>query len=114
MSKKYLPYLLMLVQFKCVLVLFSVGLSTSTAIFFFITTEPGECDDGKVRLMNGTIEQEGRAEVCVNGIWSSICGYSWSQTDGYTICKELGYDGPSEKLINVSCIRYFSVCLTSH
>lgn len=60
--------------------------------------EPGECNDGEIRLMNGTIEQEGRPEICVNGVWSSICASQWSQTDGYTFCKQLGYNGPSNKL----------------
>ena len=33
----------------------------------------GECEDGDIRLVDGDIEQEGRPEVCVDGIWGSIC-----------------------------------------
>ena len=47
------------------------------------------------------IEQEGRPEVCVNGVWGSICQYSWNEIDGYVFCGQLGYDGPSKILYTV-------------
>ena len=40
---------------------------------------------------NGTIEQEGRVEVCVNGVWGSICSSGWTLTSAYVACKQLGY-----------------------
>ena len=65
------------------------------------TTGPEKgCNDGDVRLVDGVIEQEGRPEVCFNGIWGSICRYSWDTIDSYVLCKTLGYDGPSN-VINV-------------
>ena len=66
---------------------------------FIPITDPGECTDGEVRLVDGVIEQEGRPEVCINGVWGSICHSSWSAIDGYVFCNSLGYDGPS-----MSCI----------
>ena len=44
-----------------------------------------------MRLNGGNIEQEGRVEVCVNGVWGSICDYGWDKTDAHVICKQLGY-----------------------
>ena len=44
------------------------------------------------------MDQEGRPEVCINGIWGSICQYSWNQIDGYIFCNELGFDGPCESI----------------
>ena len=70
------------------------------SIALFIIGSKNECNDGDVRLVNGTIEQEGRPEVCFNGIWGSICRYSWNPIDSYVLCKTLGYDGPSN-VINV-------------
>ena len=49
-----------------------------------------------MRLADGDIEQEGRPEVCVDGIWGSICDNSWNSVDGYIFCKTLGYDGASK------------------
>ena len=44
-----------------------------------------------MRLSGGDIEQEGRVEVCVNGVWGSICDFGWDKTDAHIICKQLGY-----------------------
>ena len=55
----------------------------------------GECEDGDIRLVDGDIEQEGRPEVCVDGIWGSICGYGWSLNDAYVTCLTLGFEGRS-------------------
>ena len=49
------------------------------------------CIDGRVRLVNGSLNQEGRVEVCVNGVWGSICGIGWGTSDARVVCKQLGY-----------------------
>ena len=49
------------------------------------------CTTGDVRLQDGTIENEGRVEVCVNGVWGSVCDYGWSTIDANVVCKQLGY-----------------------
>ena len=51
------------------------------------------CDEGTYRLVDGDIEQEGRIEVCLNGVWGVICDYNWSDIDAYVFCKQQGYDG---------------------
>ena len=50
------------------------------------------CDDGSVRLVNGSSTQEGRVELCVNDIWGSVCDEGWDSTDGRVVCLQLGYD----------------------
>ena len=57
-----------------------------------VCSEPEGCLEGSVRLSSGDIEQEGIPEVCVNGVWGSICDSGWSSTDGRVICKQLGFD----------------------
>ena len=55
------------------------------------------CRTGELRLADGVIEQEGRPEICLDdGVWGSICEYSWDLTDAYIFCKTLGYDGKSK------------------
>ncbi len=49
-----------------------------------------ECKDGAIRLNDGIIEQEGRVEVCVNGVWGSICDKGWGKADAHVACKQLG------------------------
>ena len=58
---------------------------------WFIFIESSSCVDGEVHLVNGSISQEGRVEVCVNGIWGTICGTGWNKIDAFVVCKQLGY-----------------------
>ena len=58
---------------------------------FFCSVEPGECSEGSIRLTDGDVEQEGRVEVCVNGVWGSVCDNGWDTTDAYVVCQQLGY-----------------------
>ena len=53
--------------------------------------EPGNCNEGDVRLVNGSIEREGRLEVCAQGLWGAICP-GFSKSSAYIACKQLGYD----------------------
>ena len=67
---------------------------TSCNIYFItMHTEPGHdgCMEGSVRLVNSTIEYEGRVEVCVDGVWSTVCGVG--ALDAATICRVAGYPG---------------------
>ena len=52
---------------------------------------PESCDEGSFRLVNGVIQNEGEIEVCINGVWGSICADQWDETDAYVLCQQLGY-----------------------
>lgn len=54
--------------------------------------DPGTCTEGAVQLADGVLEQEGRVEVCINGVWGSVCGTGWNTIDGYVLCKQAGFD----------------------
>ena len=41
-------------------------------------------------MADGLVENEGRVEICVNGVWSSVCDNGFDATDGHIICSELG------------------------
>ena len=47
--------------------------------------------DWELRFVGGTNVREGRLEVCLNGVWGTICDQSWDNTDAGVICTGLGY-----------------------
>ena len=49
------------------------------------------CEEGGVRLTEGTDNTTGRLEVCEYGRWGSVCSYKFDNKDAIVACKQLGY-----------------------
>lgn len=49
------------------------------------------CDLGAMRLVGGANELEGRVEICLGGVWGSICDDFWSTQDASVACKQLNF-----------------------
>ena len=49
-----------------------------------------ECENGEVRLQSGDDDNEGRVEVCVGGLWGTVCDDGWGTEEAQVVCKELG------------------------
>ena len=52
-----------------------------------------QCSDGAVRMVGGRIEQEGRVEVCLKGVWGSMCRSQFTKADLFVLCSYFGYHG---------------------
>ena len=57
------------------------------------------CNETDVLLVDGVTPHEGRVAMCVNGMWSSVCGRqhpwerdSWDIRGARVVCRQLGYD----------------------
>ena len=43
-----------------------------------------------MKLAGNVSEHEGRVEVCLNGVWGTVCDDQWGASDAMVVCKELG------------------------
>ena len=67
--------------------------------FAGVTLDP-QCNETDVRLVRGQTPHEGEVEICLNGVWDSVCAkqYSWHREnwgirEARVVCRQLGYDG---------------------
>ena len=64
---------------------------------------PTQCMNGQVQLVDGLSQLEGRVEICLGGVWGTVCDSNFDVNDARVICRQLGY--PSQgKLTGTSII----------
>ena len=49
------------------------------------------CIDGSVKLSGSSIKYAGCVEICIKGIWTTLCNESWDFEDAQIVFKELRY-----------------------
>jgi len=67
------------------------------------------CTNGTIRLADGQSATEGRVELCINGVWGSVCDDNWDPSDARVVCRQLGlpYSGNSITM-NKFCAEEFN------
>ena len=75
---------------------------------FIHRTNTASCSHGMVRLVNGANIYEGRVEVCLQGIWKTVCDDFWGNSEARVVCTQLGFQGDGKYH---TCCSYTSIKL---
>jgi len=65
--------------------------------FFFIPASLAVCVNGSVRLVGSSVSGEGTVEICVNGMYGTVCDDRWDELEASVVCRQLGYSGQSKE-----------------
>ena len=49
------------------------------------------CEDGDVRLVDGSDVNEGIVEVCHRNEWGNVCEDMWDEVNAGVVCGQLGF-----------------------
>ena len=63
-------------------------------IHVFSISAPAACELGELRLAGGAVNATtGLLEICIDGMWGSICDDQWTNDDANVACFQLGFAG---------------------
>ena len=75
-----------------------------------------DCKNGEVRLADGT-PTLGRVEICVSGVWGTVCDNFWGDDNARVVCRTLGLvDKCKSCLQNCNSyiiIHFFTFCVVA-
>ena len=78
----------------------------SLYIYLFVSG----CTNHTIRLVGGRSSYEGRVDICINGVWGSVCHGGWDSSDARVVCRQLGlpYTGTKMEL----CSNCYTTAVT--
>ena len=71
------------------------------------------CPPGDIRLVGGSVADEGRVELCLNNAWGTICDDGFDVNDANVICRQLGYPDHGTLVLISSNFIHANINLTT-
>ena len=51
-----------------------------------------------MKLIGGQNEREGTIQICLGGVWGTVCDNYWDSTDAQVVCRQLGFSAKGTNL----------------
>lgn len=64
------------------------------------------CNKTEVRLVDGLTPNDGKVEICRDGLWGSLCNDKWDHREAAVVCRQLGYNGSEFERILLASYYY--------
>ena len=74
-----------------ILLVSAYHLNSKCYLFLDIGNGQSLCTEGSVYLQFGSVQREGTVQVCVNGVWGTVCSNGWDSRDAAVVCNQLGF-----------------------
>lgn len=67
-----------------------------------------DCRDGDVRLVGGSVANEGTVEICFNNLWGTVNEAGWGDDAASILCYQLGFEKEGTRI--PSLLYYYYYC----
>ena len=47
--------------------------------------------EGALRLVGEQINSQGTVQICIGGVWGTVCDDGWGTSDAQVVCRQLGF-----------------------
>ena len=85
---------------------------TVVQLWYVLGCAVGICYEGELRLTGGSSPTEGRVEVCIEGMWGTVCDSSWEAKDAEVACRQAGYLSVGKHWIYKMSTYWVDLCVS--